>query len=261
MQYCAMNVSIYSAGRKYWSMTERTSRAVTRSRSHLQIGPSYMRWRNGELEIQFQELAVPRMSRMRGTVRLRSHAIAQHSPFALDSGGIHYWRPIAPSASATVDISCPSMNWHGSAYFDTNHGSAPLEAVFASWEWSRCALPGSQSAVQYRVLERSGAVNELYLLFGEASGPEIVIQPVLTPVSRSRLPHTLWRLPRSIRSEGTQPAQLIRTLEDGPFYARSLVRSNLLGQPRVWFHETLSLDRFKKPWVQWMLPFRMPRVR
>jgi hypothetical protein len=25
-------------------------------------------------------------------------------------------------------------------------------------------------------------------------------------------------------------------------------------------HESLSLQRFRKPWVQAMLPFRMPRV-
>jgi len=25
-------------------------------------------------------------------------------------------------------------------------------------------------------------------------------------------------------------------------------------------HESLSLDRFRAPWVQAMLPFRMPRV-
>jgi carotenoid 1,2-hydratase len=37
------------------------------------------------------------------------------------------------------------------------------------------------------------------------------------------------------------------------------VASQLLGQPVVAMHESLSLDRFRSRWVQMLLPFRMPR--
>jgi carotenoid 1,2-hydratase len=60
-----------------------------------------------------------------------------------------------------------------------------------------------------------------------------------------------------VRSEDA--AGLAQTLEDTPFYARSLVRAKLAGQPAFGVHETLSAERFATPWVQAMLPFRMPR--
>ena len=51
----------------------------------------------------------------------------------------------------------------------------------------------------------------------------------------------------------------MQTLEDGPFYARSLLDTRLLGEPAMAVHESLSLQRFRAPWVQVLLPFRMPR--
>jgi carotenoid 1,2-hydratase len=51
----------------------------------------------------------------------------------------------------------------------------------------------------------------------------------------------------------------VRTAEDAPFYARSLLDSKLLGEPVSAVHESLSLDRFNARWVQLLLPFRMPR--
>ena len=53
----------------------------------------------------------------------------------------------------------------------------------------------------------------------------------------------------------------MKTLEDTPFYARSLLDTHLLGQAAVAVHESLSLARFRSGWVQAMLPFRMPRTR
>jgi len=55
--------------------------------------------------------------------------------------------------------------------------------------------------------------------------------------------------------------KIVKTLEDAPFYARSVVSAKLLGEPVTLMHESLSLDRFKMPIVQAMLPFRMPRAR
>jgi len=52
-----------------------------------------------------------------------------------------------------------------------------------------------------------------------------------------------------------------QTLEDTPFYARSVLRSGSSGavsEPIM--HESLDLDRFKKAWVRALLPFRMPRL-
>jgi carotenoid 1,2-hydratase len=53
---------------------------------------------------------------------------------------------------------------------------------------------------------------------------------------------------------------VVQTLEDAPFYARSVVASQLQGESVNAVHESLSLDRFRSGWVQVLLPFRMPRV-
>ena len=72
------------------------------------------------------------------------------------------------------------------------------------------------------------------------------------------LKRTGWRIGRSVRSEDA--AGVVKTLEDAPFYARSVISAKLLGEPVTLMHESLSLDRFSMPVVQAMLPFRMPRA-
>jgi carotenoid 1,2-hydratase len=39
-----------------------------------------------------------------------------------------------------------------------------------------------------------------------------------------------------------------------------VLRSRLLGEDVTAVHESLSLDRFDTPWVQFMLPFKAPRA-
>ena len=66
---------------------------------------------------------------------------------------------------------------------------------------------------------------------------------------------------RTTRTDEGSVAGVTRTLEDAPFYARSLVASQLLGKPVIAVHESLSLTRFRAAWVRMLLPFRMPRRR
>ena len=72
------------------------------------------------------------------------------------------------------------------------------------------------------------------------------------------LPRTLWGIERRVGSEAGTP-RVIETLEDTPFYARSIISTRLGGMDVTAMHESLSLARFAAPWVQAMLPFRMPR--
>jgi carotenoid 1,2-hydratase len=53
--------------------------------------------------------------------------------------------------------------------------------------------------------------------------------------------------------------RVVETLEDTPFYARSVISASIEGKATTMVHESLSLDRFAAPWVQAMLPFKMPR--
>jgi carotenoid 1,2-hydratase len=47
----------------------------------------------------------------------------------------------------------------------------------------------------------------------------------------------------------------VKTLEDTPFYTRSKIQV----EGGHFMHESLDLRRFRQAWVQFLLPFRMPR--
>ena len=266
-QHVAINVALYRTdggpGAR-WALTERGASALQRSASQLTIGPSQLQWDGSALLLQLDERTAPIPRRLRGTVRLHLAAAGSTPPFNLDRAGQHRWWPIAPIARVEVDLQDPAWCWRGAGYLDSNRGALPLEASFQHWQWARAALGSQQAAVVYDAQERSGAQTHLALHF-EAGGSAqpLHAQPVMTQAFNAPLlqplPRSLWAVPRSQRSEAGAPPLLHTTLEDMPFYARSLVQARWLGQPVLAMHESLRLDRFAMPWVQAMLPFRMPR--
>jgi carotenoid 1,2-hydratase len=62
-----------------------------------------------------------------------------------------------------------------------------------------------------------------------------------------------------MRSDAAAPPQLRQTLEDTPFYVRSVLSADVLGERVTALHETLDVPRLVSLPVQMMLPFRMPR--
>ena len=251
--HCALNVAIYRQGRGRWAMTERGRDRLSRDATSLAIGPSALAWDGTVLTITIDERTAPWPSRLRGTIRLRPESMTGRS-FALDAAGLHRWRPIAACSTIEVELDEPGVRWSGPAYFDFNAGAAPLETGFRHWDWSRARVPGG-TAILYDVTRRSGET--LSLAMHVDRGGTVTELPC---PSAATLPPTLWRLPRTTRADPDRPTKVLRTFEDTPFYARSLVSSELGGRPVTTIHESLSLDRFSKPWVQAMLPFRMPRV-
>jgi carotenoid 1,2-hydratase len=149
----------------------------------------------------------------------------------------------------------PRISWTGPGYLDMNAGDRPLEQGFRSWDWSRTDL-GGETAILYDTGGHDGAG----LSIAVGIGPDGSVREIPAP-PRVSLPATaIWRIERGTRCEPGLSASIERTLEDTPFYARSLVRTQLLGRPVIAMHESLSLTRFASPWVQLLLPFRMPRV-
>lgn len=251
--HCAVNVALYGKRGKHWALTERRKTSLMRSRDHLTIGESSMSWDAGVLTIDIQELAIPRFSKLSGKIRVYPSAVTD-CDVALDRNGHHHWRPIAPRARIDVQMAQPDLRWCGSGYFDSNAGSAPLEDDFTTWTWSRADIE-SGAAILYEVIRRDGAPLSVALRFDDAGAFENFEPPPTVP-----LRGTGWRIARETRSEDQTGAEVLRTLEDTPFYARSVIGSRLLGAPRVSMHESLSLDRFRSRWVQTLLPFRMPRA-
>ncbi len=267
MRHCALNVALYGRTRR-WSMTERGAAAVDRGADHLSIGPSALTWDGAGLTVRINEIGMPLPRRIRGTVRLYPSAI-ESRVLTLDTGGRHRWQPIAPCARVEVSLEQPALSWSGDAYFDTNNGDRPLEADFVRWDWSRAPVPGGTAIlydVQRRVSDESRAAAASAAADGTAAESALTLAmrysaaggvEDFAAAARVTLPRTGWRVPRQIRAEA--PA-VTGTLEDTPFYARSVVSAGLLGQRVTAMHESLSMSRFTHPVVQAMLPFRMPRV-
>lgn len=270
--HCAFNVALYSTsaagaaqGRTptRWAMTERGETALTRKTDMLAIGPSRLDWDGQTLTATIKEVTCPWPSRLRGTVRLHTEAIAQRV-VQLDASGRHRWQPIAPSARVEVQLDEPGGRWSGHAYLDSNAGDEPLEDGFNGWHWSRARITprglrhrtAGDTVVFYETTRRDGSESAFAIRF-DATGRDhdIALPPAVS------LPATGWRVARSTRGDSSRhsAARVLRTLEDTPFYARSLLATQWEGESVTAMHESLSLTRFRAPWVRAMLPFRMPR--
>jgi carotenoid 1,2-hydratase len=80
-----------------------------------------------------------------------------------------------------------------------------------------------------------------------------------TAPKRHHLPASGWRIARGMCSDPDSSPEVITTLEDTPFYVRSLLRANLLGEKVTAVHESLDIPRVVSLPVRMMLPWRMPR--
>ena len=102
---------------------------------------------------------------------------------------------------------------------------------------------------------RDGSQREIAALVRPTGAVEDIDRPVRAPLS----PTLLWRIPRETRSDDGR-ARIVQTLEDTPFYSRSVVNARQGGREVTAVHESLSLDRFAARWVQHLIPYRMTRL-
>ena len=233
-------------------MTERGRNSLSREQASFSVGPSSLRWDGTGLTIDLDEVTVPIPKRIRGQVKVHSGAINGRT-FALSETGEHRWRPVMPIARVEASFSKPDLNWSGSGYFDHNTGAAALDDGFSSWTWSR-SIERAGTTIFYDAAARVGNSPPLALRFGTDGTFTNVAPP---PVAS--LPQSKWRIARATRSDAGSNPKVIETLEDAPFYARSVVEATIGGERTTSMHESLSLERFRRPLVQAMLPFKMPR--
>ena len=132
-----------------------------------------------------------------------------------------------------------------------NWGDVPLEDSFRSWTWARADTRDGCHVIYDAML--SDGARSGFLLDISRDGNRRQ-SPLPKAVS---LPAGRWGMPRSVAAAGTVTVR--KTLEDAPFYMRSLIALERGGETVIAVHESLSLERFRKPIVQMMLPFRMPR--
>jgi carotenoid 1,2-hydratase len=251
--HCAINVAVYTPNGGRWAMTERGARALTRSATRLEIGPSRLVRTPGELRVEIDEITAPIPGRLRGTVRL-SPQVKHATAYALDAAGRHIWRPLWPRASVEVDLEGFGETWSGDGYFDTNFGTEPLEDAFSDWDWCRSHTDAGTSLF-YDVREKDGRCGHLALQIA----PDGAARRIAPPPPRS-LSSTLWQVPRWVRNDAEAPLKVRQTLEDTPFYTRTALDGWVGGHPVTTVHESLSASRLRSPVVKAMLPFRMPRA-
>lgn len=255
--HVALNVALYGKGPKRWAMTERGRNALTQTPDKLTIGPSSVTWEDGKLVIQIEERAVPHLTPIRGTVTV-TPTLPAGKQTELTPGGAHVWHCLAPAADISVDLERPQSNgkrhhWAGHGYIDTNAGSRPVERDFIRWDWSRCGLSQDRAAVLYDMVLVDGREHSLGYLFDKTGMSDF------TPPPRQSLGKGLWLVDRWTQcDEGRTPSTSER-LEEAPFYTRSFINTNVLGENVKAMHETLDCRRLDTNWVKCLLPFRMPR--
>lgn len=252
LEYCAVNVALYGPGRR-WALTERRLDRMPASPGELVLGPSSLRWDGSTLVARIDERSSPLRSPIQGELRIHPESLTEHE-VRLDGTGNHHWWPVAPASRIEVELAQPALRWTGRGYFDSNRGNGPLEGAFASWTWSRALTPDG-TRIHYDVNCRDGSRTEIAALVR----PDGVVQEIDRPI-RATLPATLlWRIPRETRSDDGR-ARIVRTLEDTPFYSRSVINARQGGREVTAVHESLSLDRFASGWVQHLIPYRMTRL-
>jgi carotenoid 1,2-hydratase len=208
--------------------------------------------------IDINEVGVPIPFPVKGKVRVIPHGLSNRL-WALDEEARHHWGPIAPSARVEAEFSSPNIRWSGHAYLDANEGTEPINkaenASFIDWDWSRASLKDGSTAVIYDVRQP----NSDRLIALKFSPTADSVENFIAP-ERKVLPSTLWRMNRSIRSDEGVAPKVVQTLEDTPFYVRSVLESGLLGEKVISLHETLSVPKLASMSTQLMLPWRMPRT-
>jgi carotenoid 1,2-hydratase len=230
-------------------MTERGDKALRQSPNRLAIGPSALRSSDSGLEIDILERATPFGQRVTGRISL-SFERATDQCFELDGAGEHWWWPIAPIAAIDVAMERPGLRWRGAAYIDSNFGSRPIETGFESWNWCRGHNAEGDCQIHYDAQLSSGREKRLSLSVNRSG----VMARMPSPDLQQLPPGPVWRVARPARLP--QQVGRVKTLEDTPFYTRSEIQ--VAGGH--YMHESLDLRRFCRPWVQFLLPFRMPRV-
>ncbi|GGB33929.1 carotenoid 1,2-hydratase [Roseibium aquae] len=257
--HVCMNVALYGPVKNRWAMTERGKQAARRSATRFQVGPSSLEWTQNELHLSFDEVAVPRPpsewapTRIKGRVVLKPAALTNRI-FSIDTKGDHRWWPIAPLADIGVSFEFGGTDWNGHGYLDCNWGMEPIETAFRDWDWARGVLPDGRALLLYDTRRNDGSEDCLALVYDGEGALSEWPAPSASPLKRG-----FWGItPKAHHDTGHEPV-LVRTLEDSPFYKRSLVRTVIDGEPVELMHETLSGTRFASAIVKAMLPFRMPR--
>ncbi|MCU0831648.1 MAG: carotenoid 1,2-hydratase [Rhizobiaceae bacterium] len=258
--HVCINVALYTPSGHFWTMTERGRADAFHGEHRFQVGPSGLEWDGRELVIRFDEIAVPKPpfqllpKRIAGTIRFVPDAITDQV-YDIDAKGRHRWWPTGPSGRMTMRMADGTgPDWDGHGYMDSNWGTEPLEDGFERWDWARATTADGGALIIYDSERLDGSTDILAIRIGTDGVTRRIAAP-----EKTRLPRAFWGVARYGHHDAGEKPTLVKTLEDGPFYTRSVIDTVIDGERIALMHEGLSGARFGLPIVKLMLPFRMPR--
>lgn len=236
-------------------MTERYGRDTERTPDAFQIGPSRVSASGQSLQFDINERCTPLPHALHGKITVK-YPYQNPNEYQLDHNGQHFWRPICTHIDVDVAFDDPGLSWRGKGYLDMNYGAEPITKGFDYWDWSRVPMADGATHIRYVTDPATGAQRALNLSIDQAGNISNGAE-----TTNIDLPSTkIWRVKRRAGSLLGQAPRITSTMEDTPFYSRSLIEydgiTNGLGT-----HESLSCKRLKSPIVKAMLPFRMPRLK
>jgi carotenoid 1,2-hydratase len=251
--HCALNVALYGSSPR-WSMTERRATDTARTPGAFQIGKSRVIATGNGLQFDIEEHGAPLPRPLRGQVKVTAPYLNTNA-YQLDQKAEHHWRPMCTHLDVEVRFDDPKLSWRGAGYLDMNFGDQPIQKGFDYWDWSRVPLTDGSTQIRYVTDPVGGPQKAIHLSIADNGKitPAENAETISMPTTR------VWRIKRRTGSITGQHPRIIETMEDTPFYSRSLIDyGNIASGPGT--HESLSCKRLRSPIVKAMLPFRMPRL-
>ncbi|MEM6481683.1 MAG: carotenoid 1,2-hydratase [Pseudomonadota bacterium] len=251
--HVCINVATYGPGGRF-AMTDRGRTALRQTRDNFTVGPSSLRWQNGQLIIDVDERgALPALGRVKGQITVTPKTPISDVELPLTEDGAHIWRPFAPTCDIDVDLHESDWQWRGHGYFDANFGTRALEQDFTHWSWGRFPREdGSTCFYDLRRIDGSRLKTGVDL---DAEG----FARLVTPPPDAPLRRTGWGIARTTPCDPGYTPRQTQPMLDAPFYCRSVVRTRIEGHETTGVHEVLDLTRFRSPLIKPMLAVRVPR--
>ena len=225
--YCALNVALYGAGGQALGDDRARPRERCAASAHaLEIGPSALAWDGRALTVRIDEITAPLPSRIRGTVRLAPGRRDRATSFALDDEALHRWSPIAPVRA--------SRGRARSARAAVGRRRLPRLERGRRAARARLHAAGTGRARRLcrrrygRALRRQPAPRAATSRSRSGSTPRGGVERFEPPPRCRAAAERLAGGARHARPTPAARARVVQTLEDAPFYARSLVAARAL---------------------------------
>jgi hypothetical protein len=201
-----------------------------------------VRDRDGSFTIGFSERSRWTSTHVEGSLGVR--ILTAGSPvLSLAAGegpqreGAHDWQILALRTEVTGKIRWTdpftrrhTLDFQGLGYIDRNVGRLPIAPSTGRWIWGR--FQGSERTLVYYRLDPAGSVNgngaapRSFVYQGDRSGGALVEGAVIEP---ARIHRNRWGMPHPLEVRGSGggkhwSAPVVRVVDRGPFYLRSLSR-------------------------------------